>query len=49
MELSVQAKNPVDSTERRTARRVLSALSADGARDEEYAKIIAQYHIGRGR
>jgi poly(3-hydroxybutyrate) depolymerase len=48
MELSAQAKNTTDSTERQMARRILSALSADGTRDEEYAKIIAEYRLGRG-
>ena len=47
MELSAQAKSPVDSPERQLARRVLSALTADGTMDEEYAKIIAEYRLGR--
>jgi predicted esterase len=46
--LSVQAKNPVDSTERRMARRVMAALSADGTTDADYSKIIAEYRIERG-
>jgi poly(3-hydroxybutyrate) depolymerase len=48
MELSAQAKNPADSTERQLARRVLAALTADGTADADYAKIIAEYRIGRG-
>ena len=40
-DLSAQAKNPADSTQRQLARRVLSALSADGTNDADYAKIIA--------
>jgi poly(3-hydroxybutyrate) depolymerase len=47
-ELSAQAKNPVDSPERQLARRVMAALSADGTKDAEYAKIIAEYRLGRG-
>jgi poly(3-hydroxybutyrate) depolymerase len=43
MELSVQARESVDSPERQLARRVLSALSADGTADADYAKIIAEY------
>jgi poly(3-hydroxybutyrate) depolymerase len=46
--LSTQAKNPVDSMERQTARRVLSALSAEGTKDADYLKIISEYRIGRG-
>jgi hypothetical protein len=46
--LSAQATNDVDSVERQLARRVLSALSADGTKDEEYRKIIAEYRLGRG-
>ena len=46
-ELSAQAKNPVDSTERQLARRVMAALSADGTPDADYAKIIAEYRLGR--
>ena len=46
-ELSGQAKNPIDSIERQIARRVLSALSADGTGDAEYAKIIAEYRMQR--
>jgi hypothetical protein len=45
--LSAQAKNPVDSTERRMARRLMAALSADGTTDADYAKIIAEYRIER--
>jgi poly(3-hydroxybutyrate) depolymerase len=45
--LSAQAKNPADSTQRRMARRVLSALSAEGTSDAEYAKIIAEYRLTR--
>lgn len=47
-ELSVQAKNPVDSRERQIARRVLAAISADGTADADYSKVIAEYRIGRG-
>jgi len=47
MELSAQAKNPVDSPERQLARRVIGALSADGTADEEYAKVIAEYRMPR--
>ena len=43
MDLSAQAKNPVDSTERQLTRRVLAALSADGTTDADYSKIIAEY------
>jgi len=46
-DLSGQAKNPADSTQRRLARRVLSALSADGTNDADYAKIIAEYRLTR--
>ena len=46
-DLSAQAKNPADSTQRRLARRVLSALSADGTNDADYAKIIAEYRLTR--
>ena len=46
-DLSGQAKNPTDSTRRQMARRVLSALSADGTNDADYAKIIAEYRIPR--
>ena len=46
-ELSAQANNPVDSTERQLARRVLGALSADGTADADYSKIIAEYRRGR--
>jgi poly(3-hydroxybutyrate) depolymerase len=46
-ELSAQAKNSVDSTDRQMARRLLSALSADGTTDADYAKIIAQYRTAR--
>ena len=42
------AKSEADSVERQRARRVLSALSADGTRDADYARIIAEYRIGRG-
>ena len=45
MDLSAQAKNPVDSTERQLARRVLAALSADGTTDADYSKIIAEYRL----
>ena len=45
-ELSAQAKDPIDSTERQMARRVLAALSADGTADADYAKIIAEYRLG---
>jgi len=45
--LSAQAKNPIDSTERQMARRILSALSADGTNDADYAKIIAEYRLTR--
>jgi poly(3-hydroxybutyrate) depolymerase len=48
MTLSAQAKNEADSAERQMARRVLSALTADGTKDEEYSKIIAEYRLGRG-
>jgi len=47
-QLSAQAKNPTDSTERQMARRILSALSADGTTDAEYMKIIAAYRLERG-
>jgi len=47
-DLSDKARNPVDSTERQLARRVLGALSADGTNDAEYSKIIAEYRMGRG-
>ena len=47
MALSEAAKNPVDSTERQLARRVLAALAADGTTDADYAKIIAEYRLGR--
>ena len=48
-DLSVQAKQPADSTERQLARRVLAALSADADRsDVEYLKIVAEYRVGRG-
>jgi predicted esterase len=46
-DLSGQAKNPADSTQRRLARRVLSALTADGTNDADYAKIIAEYRLTR--
>ena len=46
-DLSAQAKDPADSTQRRLARRVLSALSADGTDDADYAKIIAEYRLTR--
>jgi len=46
-DLSAQAKNPADSTQRQLARRVLSALSADGSNDADYAKIIAEYRLPR--
>ena len=46
-DLSAQAKGPADSTQRRLARRVLSALSADGTGDADYAKIIAEYRLTR--
>ena len=46
-DLSAQAKNPSDSTQRQIARRVLSALSADGTDDADYAKIIAEYRMPR--
>ena len=46
-DLSAQAKNPAESTQRRVARRVLSALSADGTNDADYAKIIAEYRLTR--
>ena len=45
MELSAQAKNPADSTDRQLARRVLAASSADGITDADYAKIIAEYRV----
>jgi len=48
MDLSAKAKSDVDSAERQLARRVLSALSADGTTDEEYRKIIADYRLARG-
>ena len=48
MDLSAKAKSDVDSAERQLARRVLSALSADGTTDEEYRKIIAEYRLARG-
>ena len=44
-DLSAQAKEPADSPQRQRARRVLSALSADGTDDTDYAKIIAQYRL----
>ena len=47
MALSEAAKNPVDSMERQLARRVLAALAADGTTDADYAKIIAEYRLGR--
>jgi poly(3-hydroxybutyrate) depolymerase len=48
-DLSTQAKQSIDSTERRLARRVLAALSADADKsDVEYLKIIAEYRVGRG-
>ena len=47
-ELSAQAKNPLDSPDRQLARRVMAALAADGTKDADYAKIIAEYRIGRG-
>jgi pimeloyl-ACP methyl ester carboxylesterase len=48
-DLSVQAKQPTDSTERQLARRVLAALSADADRsDADYLKIVAEYRVGRG-
>ena len=46
-ELSAQGKNPVDSSDRRLARRVMAALGADGTQDADYAKIIAEYRLGR--
>ena len=46
-QLSAQAKHPLDSTERQTARRILSALSADGTTDAEYMKMIAAYRLER--
>jgi len=46
-DLSAQAKNPAESTQRQLARRVLSALSADGTNDADYAKIIAEYRLTR--
>ena len=46
-DLSAQAKNPADSTQRQIARRVLSALSADGTDDADYARIIAEYRMPR--
>jgi poly(3-hydroxybutyrate) depolymerase len=48
MDLSAKATSGVDSTERQLARRVMSALSADGTTDEEYRKIIAEYRPARG-
>ncbi len=45
--LSAQAKNPVDSSERQLARRVMGALSADGTTDADYSKIIAEYRLER--
>ncbi len=46
--LSVQAKQPIDSAERQLARRVLGALSADAVtRDADYSKIVAEYRMGR--
>ena len=48
MDLSAKATSDVNSPERQLARRVLSALSADGTADEEYRKIIAEYRLGRG-
>ena len=48
-DLSAQAKQPIDSTERQLARRVLGALSADAVtRDADYSKIIAEYRMERG-
>lgn len=49
-QLSAQANGAEDSAERRLARRVLSGLSAGGARtsDEEYQKIVREYRLGRG-
>jgi len=46
-DLSAQAKDPADSTQRRLARRVLSALSADGTNDADYANITAEYRLTR--
>lgn len=46
-DLSAQAKSPADSTQRQLARRVLSGLSADGTKDADYAKIIAEYRLTR--
>jgi len=45
MALSETARKPVDSMERQLARRVLAALSADGTRDADYAKIIAENRV----
>jgi poly(3-hydroxybutyrate) depolymerase len=47
IELSAQAKHPVDSIERQLARRVIGALSADGTTDADYATIIAEYRMPR--
>jgi poly(3-hydroxybutyrate) depolymerase len=48
-DLSAQAKQPIDSTERQLARRVLGALSADATtRDADYSEIIAEYRMERG-
>jgi hypothetical protein len=44
-DLSAVAKEPTDSPQRQRARRVLSALSADGTDDADYAKIVAQYRL----
>jgi hypothetical protein len=50
--LSEMATKPDDSTDRRLARRVLSALSGGRGnaitKDDEYLKIIAQYRMARG-
>ncbi len=45
--LSAQAMHADDSPQRRMARRVLGALSADGTTDAEYLKIIAEYRVQR--
>jgi predicted esterase len=47
--LSAQAKNPVDSSGRQLARRVLSALTADARsiQDADYQQIIAEYRLPR--
>jgi len=48
--LSTTARGPVDSPERRVARRVLSLLASTiTTTDKDYLKIISEYRYGRGR